>query len=194
MHPRALGIAELDDRALVASIHDDHDRAPAEAELCARYRRRVYLYGLKHLRNAAAADDLVQDVFTTVLQRVRAGAVDDPSKLGAFVLGTCKMIATSGRRTAARRSAILAMHVDTRAATDATQDGAHHLDLGRVHECLQQLAERDRTVLLLSFYAELDAGALGREIGVDAGHVRVLRHRAMGRLQLCVNGKREAQT
>lgn len=179
-----------DDAALVNSIAQDRDRQPAEAELCARYRRRIYLYGIKHLRDAAAAADLVQDVLATIIEKARAGALRDPEKLGSFVLGTCRLLATGRKRDSARRTRILAMFFDPR-TQQSEAPPVDRLDVGRVRDCLELLPHRDRAVLLLSFYAELDAAAAGQELGLPPGHVRVLRHRALGRLKDCVTGARE---
>jgi len=183
---------QLGDASLVAMIAEDRDRAIAEAELCVRYRRRAYLYGLKHLGDAAAAEDLVQDVLVTVLERARAGAVEEPERLGSFVLGTCRMHAITRKRNLARRTRILTIYEDPRTEGATSEMAAGALaDLPRVRDCLTTLTDRDRTVLLLSFYAELDAKELGRELGIEASHVRVIRHRALGRLQTCVNGSEE---
>lgn len=183
-----------DDASLVSMITGDRNRANAEAEVCARYRRRVHLYGLRHLRDASAADDLVQDVFATVIERVRRGELNDPDKLGAFILGTCRMQVIGRKRSEARRARILAIYGDPR-IDDAAADETFEVtagDLERVRDCLARLADRDRTVLLLTFYAELDADALGREVGLQPNNVRVIRHRALGRLQACVRGSEEA--
>jgi len=146
-----------DDAALIARIVERcHESATAEAVLCARYKRRVYLYGLKHLRDTTAADDLVQDVLVTVIERVRAGAVNEPERFGSFVLGTCRMHAIARKRSETRRARILAMYEDPRiegakASSSSSSDAS--LDLPRVRDCLATLADRDRAVLLLSFYA-----------------------------------------
>jgi RNA polymerase sigma-70 factor (ECF subfamily) len=184
------------DATLVEVIIDGRDRAAAEADLCARYGRRVYLYGLRHLRDAVAAEDFMQDVLTTVIERVRGGAVHQPDKLGSFVLGMCRLQAIGRKRGEARRARILALYGDQREGEQDLPEGLRvdSLDLSRVRDCLSRLADRDRTVLLLTFYAELDAAALGREIGVEPSHVRVLRHRAMGRLQSCVKGTKGDDT
>ncbi len=167
----------------------DRDRAAAEAELCTRYGRRVYLYGLRHLRDASLAEDFMQDVLAMVIELLRNGAVKDHVKLGSFVLGTCRMQVMGRKRTDARRARILAIYADPRAVAQGDETRrADSADVARVRDCLTRLTDRDRTVLLLTFYAELDAASLGRELGIDSSHVRVLRHRAMGRLQACVKG------
>lgn len=179
-----------DDAALVERIVAGNRRERAEAELCARYERRVYLFGLRHLRDATAAQDLVQDVLTTVIARVRAGAVHEGGKLGGFVLGTARMLVNNRVRLESRRARLLAVYGDPRVA-DADAEPQTEADLARVGGCLGQLGERDRAVVLLTFYAELDAPAIARELGVEPGHVRVIRHRALARLQACVDGQRQ---
>src|SRR6476659_106253 len=100
-HPPHLADAEL-----IAAILRGREREAAEAELCRRYQRRIYLYGLRHLRDAAAAADLVQDVLATLLEKARAGAVREPEKLGSFVLGTCRLVVANRTRGEARRTRI----------------------------------------------------------------------------------------
>jgi RNA polymerase sigma-70 factor (ECF subfamily) len=56
----------------------------------------------------------------------------------------------------------------------------------RVAECLQRLPERERSVVLLSFMEEREAGDVGAALGLSAGNVRVIRHRAIARLRDCV--------
>src|SRR5258708_15582031 len=65
------------------------DRA-AEAELFRRLAPRVRLYGLRHLRDPSAADDLVQDVLLMTFDRLRAGKVREEERLASYVLGTCR--------------------------------------------------------------------------------------------------------
>jgi len=191
--------ASDDDAAsLVVRIQEnreERDRAAAEAELCKRFQRRIYLFGLRHLRSAAAADDLVQDVLTTVLQRVREGAVHEPEKIGAFIVGTCRMLVQNQTRGDARKARLLAKYGDPRTAANDANDShpSAQLDLARVGDCLGKLPDRERTVILLSFYVELDAPAIGRELGLQASHVRVMRHRALGHLQDCVHGGRREE-
>ena len=59
-------------------------------------------------------------------------------------------------------------------------------DIDAMARCLQRLAERDRRVLLLTFYAERTSAEIAAELGVTGPVVRVARHRALGRLRDCV--------
>ena len=60
------------------------------------------------------------------------------------------------------------------------------LDTSRLEGCLQSLPERERAVLMMSFYDDQSAGAVGVELGLSAGNVRVIRHRGIERLRTCM--------
>ena len=62
-------------------------------------------------------------------------------------------------------------------------------DAGKLAACLQALAERERTVVVLSFFAEQSGDEVARELAVSAGNVRVIRHRALARLRACMGGE-----
>src|SRR6186997_3357032 len=79
----------------------------AEAELFRRMAPRIRLYGLRHLRDAAAAEDLTQQVLITTLEALRAGRLREPEKLASFVLGTCRMTVLDLRRNTQRRERLL---------------------------------------------------------------------------------------
>ena len=157
-----------------------------ESELYRRFAPRVRLYGRRHLRNDAAADDLAQDVLLLTFDRLRAGEVRRPEEIGSFILGTSRMMAHGERRVARRREALAARFMDTTVAVAPPSTAA--LDAPRVAACLRALAERDRLVVLLTFYADREAPRIAADLGVTPGAVRAIRHRAMARLRDCVLG------
>ena len=158
-----------------------------EAELYRRFAPRVRLYGRRHLQNDAASDDLAQDVLLLTIERLRAGDVRQPQDIGSFILGTSRMMAHSERRVARRREALAARFMPTAAETAPSSIAT--LDAPRVAACLRALTERDRLVMLLTFYAERDAPRIAADLGVSPGAVRAIRHRALGRLRDCVLGQ-----
>jgi RNA polymerase sigma-70 factor (ECF subfamily) len=157
-----------------------------EAELYRRFAPRVRLYGRRHLRNHAAADDLAQDVLLLTIERLHAGEIRRPEEIGSFILGTSRMMAQSERRVARRREALTARFMDPAAQTVMPCTAA--LDAPRVAACLRTLAERDRLVVLLTFYADREAPHIAEELCVSPGAIRAIRHRAMARLRDCVLG------
>jgi RNA polymerase sigma-70 factor (ECF subfamily) len=158
----------------------------AEAELYRRLAPRVRLYGLRHLRDHAAADDLAQDVILMTFESLRAGKVREPEHLASFVLGTCRRVVADLRRGAARRKGLLekfGFELEPAAPRDEPP-----LDTDRLARCLEGLAERERSVVVLSFYAERRSDAIGTELGLSPANVRVVRHRAITRLRACLEG------
>src|SRR5262245_47978132 len=158
-----------------------------EAELYRRFAPRVRLYGRRHLRNDAAAEDLAQEVLLLTIERLRAGEVRRPEEIGSFILGTSRMMAHGERRIARRREALAERFIETSVAI--APSSIARLDAPRVAICLRALAERDRLVVLLTFYAEREAPRIAEDLGVSPGAVRAIRHRAIARLRDCVLGK-----
>jgi RNA polymerase sigma-70 factor, ECF subfamily len=151
-----------------------------------RFAPRVRLYGRRHLRSHAAADDLAQDVLLLTIERLRAGEVRRPEEIGSFILGTSRMMAHAERRVARRREALAARFMGREVETRPPSSTA--LDAPRVAACLRSLPERDRLVVLLTFYAEREAPRIADDLRVSPGAVRAIRHRAMARLRDCVMG------
>ena len=155
----------------------------AEAELYRRLAPRVRLYGLRHLRDSAAADDLAQDVLLMTFDSLRAGRVRELERLASFVLGTCRHVVLDRRRGVIRRAQLLTRF---RFELEPQADPEPDLDLDRLASCLQRLSERERSIVVLSFYAERASDSIGVELGMSSGNVRVVRHRALSRLRACL--------
>jgi len=159
--------------------------AAAEAELCRRMGPRIRLYGLKHLRNDAAAADLAQDVLVMVLTKLREGAVREPERVASFVLGTARQTVIDWRRSGVRRARILeAFPVDL--APAEAEEAPEPIDSERLRGCLAALPERERAVLVMTFYDDRPADVVARELALSAGNVRVIRHRGLERLRACM--------
>lgn len=147
--------------------------------------RRVRLYGLRHLRDPHAAHDLVQQVLLMTLERLRGGRLREPDRIVSFVLGMCRMVVLEIRRGSWRRENLLATYGDTAEAVEPPEAFVVD-DADRLAACLQALAERERTVVVLSFFAEQSGDEVAKELDVSAGNVRVIRHRALARLRACM--------
>jgi RNA polymerase sigma-70 factor (ECF subfamily) len=162
----------------------------AEAELYRRLAPRVRLYGLRHLRDTQAAADLAQQVLLMTIEKLRAGALREPEKLASFVLGTCRLVVLDLRRGALRREALLRRYgAETESEAPAAPDT---LDRKKLARCLEGLAERERSVLISSFFSEKSAAEVGRTLGLSAPNARVIRHRALLRLRDCMGVRGEA--
>lgn len=179
-------LAALDDGEIarrIAQAGHAPDSA-AEAEFYRRLAPRVRLYGLRHLRDRQAAADLVQQVLLMTLERLRAGKVRDPERIASFVLGSCRMTVLEMRRGTRRREALLQTWGDMAEAFEAPEPRV--LDPDRLAGCLDALNDRERSVVVLSFFADKQADEVGAELAISGGNVRVIRHRALARLRECM--------
>lgn len=173
----------LSDADMVQRIGAGHD-PEAERELVQRMAPRIRLYGLRHLRDPHAADDLTQQVLITTLEALRVGRVRESDRLTSFVLGTCRMTVLDLRRGARRRERLLAEFGPDLPVT--TEPSIPRLGHERLTRCLQALKERERTVVVLTFYDERTSSDVARFLGVSDANVRVTRHRAIHRLRVCM--------
>ena len=179
-------IADASDGDLARAVAN-RTTGPAEAaegELYRRFAPRVRLYGLRHLRDEDAARDLVQHVMLLTIQKLRDGSVRDADQIASFILGASRTASIDLKRRERRREKLRETYIDTGAFAPPADDSM--LDIDRLELCLTRLAERERTVVLLTFYAERTADEVARELGASAGNVRVIRHRALARLRKCV--------
>ncbi len=177
--------AALARRIAAAASRGDPD---AEAALCRRFAPRIRLFGLKRLRSEAAASDLVQDVLVLALQKLRAGAVAEPERIASFVLGIARQMIIDARRNAGRRERLLdAFALDLEPANDEPTETP---DTARLGDCLQALPERERSVLVMTFYDDCGSEVLSTRLGLSASNVRVIRHRGLKHLRDCMEAAR----
>jgi RNA polymerase sigma-70 factor (ECF subfamily) len=175
-----IGVADADLARAIAAGADTAEAA--ETELYRRFAPRVRLYGLRHLRDEDAARDLVQQVLLLTIEKLRKGAVRDMDMIGSFVLGTCRMHAVNIKRRDRRREALLEAFPPGHPAVSAMP----LIDEQELEGCLTTLSERERTVVLLTFYGDRSSRDIAQALGISEGNVRVIRSRAVDRLRACM--------
>ncbi len=173
----------MNDAELARRIGLGHDRE-AEGELFRRMAPRIRLYGLRHLREEQAAQDLVQQVIIAAIEALREGRLRELEKLASFVLGTCRMTVMGQRRSAQRKQRLLEQYGPDFVTT--VQPSLQHLDREILTRCVQSLKERERAVVLMTFYAEQSGAEVAGALGVSEANVRVIRHRAIHQLRDCM--------
>jgi RNA polymerase sigma-70 factor (ECF subfamily) len=161
----------------------------AETELYRRFAPRVRLYGLRHLRDEDAARDLMQQALLLAIEKLRDGAVRDMDMIGSFILGTSRMLAVNLKRRDRRREALLeAFPMEHPAVSTASAA----MDEQELEGCLATLAERERTVVLLTFYGDRSSREIAQTLGTSEGNVRVIRSRGIDRLRACMGAAERA--
>jgi RNA polymerase sigma-70 factor (ECF subfamily) len=155
----------------------------AETELYRRFASRVRLYGRRHLRDEEAAGDLMQQVLLLTIEKLRAGAVRDLDMIGSFILGTSRMMTVNVKRRDRRREVLIErLPHDAPALAESRA-----LDDRGLEGCLSALAERERTIVLLTFYSDRSSREISHTLGISEGNVRVIRSRAIDRLRVCMD-------
>src|SRR5262245_9082749 len=154
-------------RAVSARKQDAADEA--ETELYRRFAPRVRFYGLRHLRDEEAARDLVQQVMLLTIEKLRGGSIRDADQIGSFILGVSRTMAIDLKRRERRRERLRGMFAEEQVLSDPHGDDALHLD--RLETCLGRLGERERMIVLLTFYAERSARQVGEEMAISEGNV-----------------------
>ena len=177
--------AEASDAALLAAIAlGGAGLREAERALCRKYAPRIRLYGLRHLRDEERARDVVQTALLGLLQAAREGRVRDPEQLVRFVLGTCRNTVLRLRELDRRAEPSTDEVLVAAAGTETPRDPVNAAVLLR---CLGSLGDRARRVLELSFHEELRGDEVAARLQLTRGNVRVIRHRALAALRVCLD-------
>lgn len=165
------------------------DAVAAETELCRRFWQRARLYGLRHLRGVTEAEDLAQQVMEVTLKALRSGRVDDLELLDRYVLGVCRNIAHTQRRSGERtRRAAQRLALEPAPEVEHAPEAPWGTgSVERLTLCLAGLSQREQRVVQLSFAEWLSSVEIAERLGVAAGHVRVIRHRALRKLRDCMD-------
>jgi RNA polymerase sigma-70 factor (ECF subfamily) len=172
-----------EDAALARRIGATRD-TEAEASLCRRLFPRLRAYGLRHLRDEAAAADLAQHVLVVTIEALRESRVTEPERLAAFLMGTCRNTILDWRKTDRRRASLLERFGPSFAEAATTEPAA--LDREKLAHCLEHLTARERAIVTLTYFVEREADEIGRELAMSPGNVRVARHRALAHLHDCL--------
>ena len=174
-----------DDIALVAAVARGGGEARhAERALCERYAGRVRRFAEHHLRDAQLAADLTHEVLLVVIDAMRSGRIEQPDRLGAFVLATCRHLVWDENRGEGRRRRPLP-ELDPGAAP---LPAVTEVDRFRLEQCVMRLAEREMGVVVLTYIEDWPPERIAAAFGTTTGNVRVIRHRAMTRLRACLEG------
>lgn len=137
------------------------------------------------------AEDLHQETFRAVLEKVRAGEIQDPEKLSAYLRGTARNLLSAERRRDARLrfeggGASLAEHSQARRPGEAPQlDRVLRREEARlVRDLLGEMRfERDRQVLTHFYLSDRTKQEVCRDLGIDPGGFKKILFRARERLR-----------
>lgn len=160
------------DRGAFAMIYAEHHR---------RLVRLAYLL----ISDPDRAEDVVADAFVRVWRQWQRGGIED---VGAYLRRAVVNTANSSlrrryleRATAARRDG------DDRGVLLHDEDAALQ---DQLWQAVRRLPDRQREVVVLRFYEDLDVAGVADVLGISEGTVKSQTARAMDRLQVLMEGQR----
>ena len=169
--------------------------AAAEAQLVERYSR-----GLRYLLNRlgaapALADDLHQETFRIVLERLRTRGLEQPAALVGFVHGTARHLVLAERRKGSRQG-----NGDDEVLAAVPSPGPSQLDTvmldeeaALVRRLIGELqTERDRQILLRYYVAEEEKESICADLGLESLHFNRVLFRARQRFRELLERRRPA--
>jgi RNA polymerase sigma-70 factor (ECF subfamily) len=139
--------------------------------------------------DALDALDIVQDAFHRLLSRSDIDELRAKEREAALVLAA---IVRNAARNARRRHHRARPHVDVETvelpAREMAPDDAleHAVTAAQLVGCMAKLGDSHRHVVTLRVLEELSGDEAARALGVTAGHVAVLLHRARKELEKCM--------
>lgn len=167
-------------------------RADAFAWLLCEYGPRLYGYFVRRTGSTVEAEDLLQEMFLKLLQRIRDYRHEGRFEPWLFRVAA-NMIRDRGRKLQ-RQSRALATGIEPgnplhRAAdpTDKAGDPGRNLelseDLGRMQEALGELPELDREIILLRFYGGIRFKDIAEQFQIPVGTAIAKVHRGLKKLK-----------
>ncbi len=136
------------------------------------------------------AVDCVQDALSTLLLAARRGALpDDPGECLALLSTMVRNASRNSRRRHFRarpHDDIDALELTSLDAVSSDELIARAEDHVRLQACVQDLCEIQKAVVTLRMLEEQPGEDVARTLGISAGHVAVLLHRAKLALRECM--------
>jgi RNA polymerase sigma-70 factor, ECF subfamily len=165
-----------------------------DAASVSELRRGVMLVVRQRVRNAALAEDVCNEAFKTVVERLAREPLDDPSRLPAFLAQTARNLAiaewrkTLRRRTVTGEDEVIASHED--AAMDAGDGVQQRQRAEAVRAVLAELpTPRDRELLVRYYLRDEDKEDICRHLGLTEAHFNRVIFRARERFRTLLEAR-----
>jgi RNA polymerase sigma-70 factor, ECF subfamily len=155
----------------------------AEAELVERYNRGVRVIIRREVGDTAIADDLYQETFCLILQKIRRGDIREPEKLSGFVCGVARNLVIEHFRRAARLEILTEETTSLPHPAPNQLEGLLHKEkVELIHQVLKEMPnQRDVQVLFRFYIAEEEKEKICADHGLTGPQFNLVLHRARER-------------
>ena len=195
----------MDARAITALLLrcQAGDRAAWDTLIDA-YWQRLFGYALRATNNAELAQDLVQETFLRIVQRL--GRYNDEGKFEAWLFRILVNLVRDHGRSLARhptQSTVIESDGERIELTDELSgkvppplDPLHFQEnLSALQTAMRRLPEGDRQILLLRHFADMPFKDIARTLNCPIGTVLARAHRALGKLRVLMEvGDEQAES
>ena len=150
---------------------------------------------LRHeLGNSILAEDLCNETFRIVLERLRERPLEEPDKLASYLAQTARNLAHTSKRVVRRQKTDTGQQSTIESLGDPAPDPAEssHADMlaRAVRRLLAEIPNtRDREILVRTYLRDEDREEICRALGIDESHYRRVVSRARSRFRELI-GKR----
>ena len=165
--------------------------------LVSEYGPRLYRYFHRHSGSAQEAEDLLQDMFVKLVEKIR-----DYRHQGLFEAWLFRVAANLSRDRARRGQKRISRAVSLNASQDgqgslidtlesAEKTASKRLEnkeqIDQLGQALNQLGEQEREIILLRHYGSLSFKEISEQLGIPIGTALTRVHRGLKHLQRIMN-------
>lgn len=160
----------------------------AEQEMVERYSRPLLFMLRRRCGDPELANDLHQDVFRVVIERLRAGTIKDPARLAGFIQSTGRNLLIGVIRRRQRRqtyadSDTIALASDEEASTQVSEINDDQVAV-HVRQMLEELgSDRDRAILTRFYLHQEDKQSICSALELSDLHFNRVLYRAKKRFR-----------
>ncbi len=159
----------------------------AEETLCRRLAPVVRAFARRRLRGVDAVEEFAQDALLLVVEALREGRIEQPERIGGFVLGICRNLAFDRARQQERRKVLWETYGSAVQSLTLEPRERDAYDIAHLEDCLSQLSGRARDLLRLGYIEELPHEEVAERLSVSPANARVMRHRTLASLRECMS-------
>jgi RNA polymerase sigma-70 factor (ECF subfamily) len=165
--------------------------ADALTELYRRHADGLFRYIYFRIRDRAAAEDLVGDVFVKAIEDLPGyREIGRPFEAWLYAIARARVI-DYYRRQSVRRTAVLNEHLLAAPEEQPDQQLIERDDAQRARAALDHLTEEQQQVVSLRFYVGRSLAEVAALMGKTEGSVKSLQHRALASLRRMLEHEHE---
>ena len=159
--------------------------ADAEKMLVGKYSERLLYILKRETRDSSTAEDLCQETFRVVLERLRKKRLAAPDKLAPFIIGVARKLLQAHRRASSRLALQSTLVEEVQDAEEAPFEQAVRLEESRLlRRAIQNLTvARDRELLTRWYLADEDKEKVCEALGLERSQFNKAISRARSRLR-----------